>query len=98
MCIPARWSCAIRSGLGLLETSIVRDWPAQPSTARSNRTHRKSRSATCTQLILKTEVLRVVIAWIEPPLFVANAAGPEILPPSSMSSPATTSHSARRCR
>jgi diaminohydroxyphosphoribosylaminopyrimidine deaminase/5-amino-6-(5-phosphoribosylamino)uracil reductase len=34
---------------------------------------------TCTQLILATKIPRVVIAWIEPPLFVSDAQGSEIL-------------------
>lgn len=41
--------------------------------------HRKSRPVTCTQLILATKIPRIVIAWIEPPLFVSDAQGSEIL-------------------
>lgn len=40
---------------------------------------RKSRERTCTQLILAAEVSRVVIAWLEPRLFVADPRGREIL-------------------
>lgn len=40
---------------------------------------RKSRSLTCTQLILNAGIPRVVIAWREPPLFVADCQGWELL-------------------
>jgi diaminohydroxyphosphoribosylaminopyrimidine deaminase / 5-amino-6-(5-phosphoribosylamino)uracil reductase len=36
---------------------------------------RKSRALTCTQLILATGIRRVVIAWLEPALFVADCQG-----------------------
>lgn len=42
-------------------------------------TERKSRPFPCTQLILRVEVPRVVIAWREPSLFVADCVGVEIL-------------------
>jgi diaminohydroxyphosphoribosylaminopyrimidine deaminase / 5-amino-6-(5-phosphoribosylamino)uracil reductase len=41
--------------------------------------HRKSRPVTCTQLILATKIPRVVVAWLEPALFVSDAQGSEIL-------------------
>jgi diaminohydroxyphosphoribosylaminopyrimidine deaminase / 5-amino-6-(5-phosphoribosylamino)uracil reductase len=40
---------------------------------------RKSRPRTCTQLILATGIARVVIAWREPDLFVADCQGCELL-------------------
>lgn len=40
---------------------------------------RKSRPRTCTQLILAAGVPRVVIAWREPSLFVADCQGCELL-------------------
>ncbi|WP_239311572.1 deaminase [Frankia sp. Cj3] len=40
---------------------------------------RKSRPRTCTQLILEAKLPRVVIAWREPSLFVADCQGYELL-------------------
>lgn len=40
---------------------------------------RKSRPRACTQLILGTGISRVVIAWLEPSLFVADCQGREML-------------------
>lgn len=40
---------------------------------------RKSRPRTCTELILGTGISRVVIAWLEPALFVADCQGRELL-------------------
>jgi diaminohydroxyphosphoribosylaminopyrimidine deaminase/5-amino-6-(5-phosphoribosylamino)uracil reductase len=40
---------------------------------------RKSRSATCTELTLRTGITRVVIAWREPDLFVSKQHGVEKL-------------------
>ncbi|MFI7447898.1 deaminase [Nonomuraea sp. NPDC049714] len=40
---------------------------------------RKSRPTTCTELILAAGIPRVVIAWREPSLFVADCQGVEIL-------------------
>jgi diaminohydroxyphosphoribosylaminopyrimidine deaminase / 5-amino-6-(5-phosphoribosylamino)uracil reductase len=40
---------------------------------------RKSRPRTCTQLIIAAGLRRVVIAWREPALFVADAQGYELL-------------------
>jgi diaminohydroxyphosphoribosylaminopyrimidine deaminase/5-amino-6-(5-phosphoribosylamino)uracil reductase len=40
---------------------------------------RKSRPRSCTQLILAAGIGRVVIAWREPSLFVADAQGTELL-------------------
>jgi pyrimidine deaminase RibD-like protein len=40
---------------------------------------RKSRPRTCTQLIIASGIRRVVIAWREPGLFVADAQGAELL-------------------
>jgi diaminohydroxyphosphoribosylaminopyrimidine deaminase / 5-amino-6-(5-phosphoribosylamino)uracil reductase len=40
---------------------------------------RQSRPLTCTQLIIAAGVARVVIAWREPALFVADARGYELL-------------------
>lgn len=40
---------------------------------------RRQRRQTCTELILKTPIPRIVIAWLEPALFVADARGFEIL-------------------
>ncbi|WP_323184633.1 deaminase [Streptomyces virginiae] len=40
---------------------------------------RKSRPLTCTQLILRSPIRRVVIAWREPSLLVADCVGVEML-------------------
>lgn len=40
---------------------------------------RRSRPRTCAQLILKTGISRVVIAWREPDLFVTGCQGTELL-------------------
>lgn len=40
---------------------------------------RKSRPCTCTQLIIASGIRRVVIAWREPSLFVADGQGVELL-------------------
>ncbi|MEU9233359.1 deaminase [Streptomyces subrutilus] len=40
---------------------------------------RKSRPLTCTQLILRSHIRRVVIAWREPSLLVADCVGVETL-------------------
>jgi diaminohydroxyphosphoribosylaminopyrimidine deaminase/5-amino-6-(5-phosphoribosylamino)uracil reductase len=40
---------------------------------------RKSRPRTCTQLILASGIRRVVVAWREPSLFVADCQGCELL-------------------
>lgn len=40
---------------------------------------RRSRPKTCTQLILRAGIPRVVIAWTEPPTFVTDANGTEAL-------------------
>ncbi|MFE0152822.1 dCMP deaminase [Nonomuraea sp. NPDC059007] len=40
---------------------------------------RKSRPTTCTELILRAGIPRVVIAWREPDLFVADCQGVELL-------------------
>lgn len=42
-------------------------------------TQRKSRPRTCTQLIIRAGLRRVVIAWREPDLFVTNCTGAETL-------------------
>ena len=42
-------------------------------------TARKSRSRTCTELIIAAGLARVVIAWREPALFVADCQGVELL-------------------
>lgn len=41
--------------------------------------HRKSRPQSCTELIIAAGLRRVVIAWREPALFVADAQGYELL-------------------
>src|SRR5215469_15036855 len=41
--------------------------------------HRRSRPRTCTQLIIASGIRRVVIAWREPSLFVADCQGYELL-------------------
>ena len=40
---------------------------------------RRSRPCTCTQLIIASGIRRVVIAWHEPSLFVADGQGAELL-------------------
>lgn len=42
-------------------------------------TERKSRPLSCTQLVLRAGIQRVVIAWREPDFFVSNCIGVEIL-------------------
>jgi diaminohydroxyphosphoribosylaminopyrimidine deaminase/5-amino-6-(5-phosphoribosylamino)uracil reductase len=42
-------------------------------------TRRRSRPRTCTELIVASGVRRVVIAWREPPVFVADAHGTDAL-------------------
>jgi pyrimidine deaminase RibD-like protein len=42
-------------------------------------TRRKSRPRTCSELIIASGIRRVVIAWREPPVFVADAHGVEAL-------------------
>ena len=42
-------------------------------------TERRSRPRTCTQLILGSGLRRVVIAWREPPLLIADGRGVEVL-------------------
>ena len=42
-------------------------------------TERKSRPLTCTELIIAAGLARVVIAWREPALFVADCQGVELL-------------------
>lgn len=46
---------------------------------------RKSRPRTCTQLIIAARLARVVIAWREPSLFVADAQGAELLEQAGLS-------------
>jgi diaminohydroxyphosphoribosylaminopyrimidine deaminase/5-amino-6-(5-phosphoribosylamino)uracil reductase len=41
--------------------------------------HRASRPRSCTELILVSGIGRVVLAWREPPVFVADARGAELL-------------------
>jgi pyrimidine deaminase RibD-like protein len=41
--------------------------------------HRKSRPRSCTEMIIAAGLRRVVIAWREPALFVADAQGYELL-------------------
>jgi diaminohydroxyphosphoribosylaminopyrimidine deaminase/5-amino-6-(5-phosphoribosylamino)uracil reductase len=41
--------------------------------------HRKSRPRTCTELIIAAGLRRVVFAWREPDLFVADGQGEELL-------------------
>lgn len=41
--------------------------------------HRKSRPRSCTELVIAAGLRRVVIAWREPALFVADAQGYELL-------------------
>ena len=45
----------------------------------SARVARGSRPRTCTQLILASGIRRVVVAWREPSLFVADCQGCELL-------------------
>ena len=40
---------------------------------------RRSRPRSCTELIIGTGIARVVLAWLEPALFVADAQGRELL-------------------
>lgn len=48
-------------------------------------TRRKSRPRSCTQLIIAARLARVVIAWREPSLFVADCQGVELLEQAGLS-------------
>ena len=50
-----------------------------PTARRQNRSQRRSRPRTCTELIIAAGLARVVIAWREPSLFVADCQGYELL-------------------
>jgi len=81
-------SARILTELAALETAVSRaaDTPADPRLARATIystlepcSQRKSRPRTCTQLILAAGIPRVVTAWREPSLFVADCQGCELL-------------------
>jgi hypothetical protein len=59
-----------------MRAPVVRSFAGQHGESCSMR---KSRPRTCTQLILAAGIRRVVTAWREPSLFVADARGSELL-------------------
>ncbi|ABW12226.1 CMP/dCMP deaminase zinc-binding [Parafrankia sp. EAN1pec] len=68
------------------ESALAKIDPADPRLATATIystlepcSQRKSRPRTCTQLILEAKIPRVVIAWREPSLFVADCQGYELL-------------------
>lgn len=68
------------------ESALARVDPADPRLAGATIystlepcSRRASRPRSCTQLILDTGIRRVVIAWREPALFVADCQGVELL-------------------
>jgi diaminohydroxyphosphoribosylaminopyrimidine deaminase/5-amino-6-(5-phosphoribosylamino)uracil reductase len=68
------------------ESALAKLDPADPRLAAATIystlepcSQRKSRPKTCTQLILAAKIPRVVIAWREPSLFVADCQGYELL-------------------
>lgn len=80
------WSRDIDEHVHAEESALSRVSPDDPRLAGATLystlepcSHRKSRPVTCTEHILATKIPRVVIAWIEPPLFVSDAQGSEIL-------------------
>ena len=70
---------AEESALGKLSATDPRLAGATMYSTLEPCSQRKSRPLTCTQLILATGVSRVVIAWLEPTLFVADCVGREML-------------------
>ncbi|MBN1173033.1 MAG: dCMP deaminase [Micromonosporaceae bacterium] len=68
------------------ESALAKVTPGDPRLAKATIystlepcSQRKSRPRTCTQLILEAGIGRVVIAWREPSLFVADCQGVELL-------------------
>ena len=70
---------AEESALGKLSPDDPRLPGATIYTTLEPCSQRKSRPRTCTQLIIASGLRRVVIAWREPSLFVANGQGYELL-------------------
>jgi len=68
------------------ESALGKLTPSEPRLARATSystlepcSQRKSRPRTCTELIIAAGLRRVVIAWREPALFVADCQGYEML-------------------
>ena len=70
---------AEESALGKLATGDPRLTGATIYSTLEPCSQRKSRPRTCTQLIIASGIRRVVIAWREPSLFVADGQGAELL-------------------
>jgi diaminohydroxyphosphoribosylaminopyrimidine deaminase/5-amino-6-(5-phosphoribosylamino)uracil reductase len=70
---------AEESALGKLPASDPRLAGATIYSTLEPCSQRKSRPRTCTELIIAAGLRRVVIAWREPGLFVANCQGAELL-------------------
>jgi diaminohydroxyphosphoribosylaminopyrimidine deaminase/5-amino-6-(5-phosphoribosylamino)uracil reductase len=70
---------AEESALGKLEPGDPRLAEATIYSTLEPCSQRASRPVTCTQHVLNAGIPRVVIAWLEPPLFVKGAQGREIL-------------------
>ena len=70
---------AEESALGKLSASDPRLAGATIYSTLEPCSQRKSRPRTCTELIIAAGLRRVVIAWREPDLFVANCQGEELL-------------------
>ncbi|MGH3902562.1 MAG: deaminase [Pseudonocardiaceae bacterium] len=70
---------AEESALGKLSSDDPRLKTATIYSTLEPCSQRKSRPLTCTQLILEAGIPRVVMAWREPSLFVADCQGYELL-------------------
>ena len=70
---------AEEAALGKLSTGEPRLAGATIYSTLEPCSHRKSRPLTCTELIIAAGLTRVVIAWREPGLFVADAQGRVLL-------------------
>ena len=70
---------AEESALGKLSANDPRLAEATIYSSLEPCSQRKSRPRTCTELIIAAGLRRVVIAWREPDLFVANCQGEQLL-------------------
>ena len=70
---------AEESALGMLAAGDPRLAGATIYSTLEPCSQRKSRPRSCTQLIIESGIRRVVIAWREPSLFVADCQGVELL-------------------
>ena len=74
-----RWCTREESALGKLSPGEPRLTGATIYSTLEPCSQRKSRPRTCTELIIAAGLRRVVIAWREPALFVADCQGYELL-------------------